>query len=234
MRIDILTLFPEMVRGALAASIPHIAEEKGVVEYHLTNFREFALGVHQAVDDRPYGGGPGMVLKPEPVFRAVREVIGRDERTPHLVLLTPSGRPFTQAIAEEFALKPRLLLLCGRYGGFDERIRIGFNWDEISVGDYVLSGGELPALLVTDAVVRLLPGALGDERSPGQDSFSSEHGGLLGWPQYTRPVEFEGMAVPEVLQSGHHAEIAKWREKQARMRTQERRPDLLSGSGEEQ
>lgn len=228
LRIDILTLFPGLVGAVLAESIPRIAREKGVVEYHLTNFRDFAQGVHQAVDDRPYGGGAGMVLKPEPVFKAVRHVLAADDRPAHMVLLTPQGRRFDQQTALELSGKQRLLMLCGRYEGYDERIRLGFGWDEISIGDYVLSGGELGALVITDAVVRLLPGVLGRDESAEEDSFGlGQHGRLLEYPHYTRPVEFEGMKVPQVLQSGHHAEIAKWRLEQARKRTRERRPDLL-------
>jgi tRNA (guanine37-N1)-methyltransferase len=228
LRIDILTLFPQLVRAVLDESIPRIAREKGAVEYHLANFRDFAKGVHQSVDDRPYGGGAGMVLKPEPVFACVRHVLAQDTRPAHLVLLTPQGRRFDQQAAIELSGKQRLLMLCGRYEGFDERIRQGFAWDEISIGDYVLSGGELAALVITDAVVRLLPGVLGEDGSAEEDSFNlGPHGRLLEYPQYTRPVEFEGMKVPEVLQSGNHALIAKWREEQARKRTKERRPDLL-------
>jgi tRNA (guanine37-N1)-methyltransferase len=232
MRIDILTLFPAMIEACLSESIPAIAREKGAVEYRVVNFRRYAEGVHQQVDDRPYGGGPGMVLKPEPVFRAVREALS--EGPARLVMLTPQGRVFNQGVAREFAREARLVLLCGRYEGFDERIRQGFAWDEVSVGDYVLSGGEIAALAVTDAVVRLLPGVLGDDASAEEESFGPGLGGnLLEYPQYTRPVEFEGMRVPDVLQSGHHAEIAKWRREQALRRTRERRPDLLESSGQD-
>lgn len=227
MRFDILTLFPAMVNACLSESIPRIAAERGAAEYHVTNFRDYATGVHQSVDDRPYGGGPGMVLKCEPLFKAVRDVQGQGE-PPHLILLTPQGRVFNQKVARELAQKPRLLMLCGRYEGFDERIRQGFEWDEISVGDFVLSGGELAALVIVDAVVRLLPGVLGDDASVHEESFGPAfEGKRLEYPQYTRPPEFEGMKVPEVLLSGHHAEIAKWRCEQALMRTQQRRPDLL-------
>jgi len=229
MRFDILTLFPAMVTAALAESIPRIAAEKGAAQYQVTNFRDYAQGVHQAVDDRPYGGGPGMVLKPEPIFRAVRDVARQVEQEPHLILLTPQGKVFNQAKARELASKPRLLLLCGRYEGFDERIRQGLEWDEISIGDFVLSGGELAALVVIDAVVRLLPGVLGDDGSTNEESFGvAFEGKRLEYPQFTRPPEFEGMKVPDVLLSGHHAEIAKWRKEQALKRTQERRPDLLT------
>lgn len=237
LRFDILTLFPSMLKAVLSESIPRIAEEKGAVEYHLHNFRDHAEGVHQAVDDRPYGGGAGMVLKPEPVFKAVRQVQSLDDRPTHMVLLSPQGRVFNQSVAQELVSRPRILMLCGRYEGFDERIRLGFDWDEISIGDYVLSGGELPALVVTDAVVRLLPGVLGDDASAEHDSFgpgleAGKAGRLLEYPHYTRPAEFEGMKVPEVLQSGHHGEIAKWRLEQARRRTIERRPDLLDEEAE--
>jgi tRNA (guanine37-N1)-methyltransferase len=244
-RFDILTLFPEMCRAVLNESMPRIAEEKGAASYHLHNFRDFAEGVHQAVDDRPYGGGPGMVLKPEPIFRCIRRALEDDPQPAHMVLLTPQGRVFNQQVAQELVEKleqtPRMLLLCGRYEGFDERIRIGWPWDEISLGDFVLSGGELAALAVVDAVVRLLPGVLGDECGAGDDSFGPALAGgdttdekLLEYPHYTRPAEFEGMKVPEVLQSGHHAEIAKWRLEQARKRTKERRPDLMSGGKADQ
>lgn len=228
MRFDILTLFPAMVQAALSEGILRIAAEKGAAEYQVTNFRDFATGVHQSVDDRPYGGGPGMVLKCEPLFKAVRDVISRNARKPHLVLLTPQGRPFKQSVARELAVKERVLLLCGRYEGFDERIRQGFAWDEISIGDFVLSGGELAALCVVDATVRLLSGVLGDESSTHEESFGTAfEGKRLEYPQYTRPPEFEGMKVPDVLISGHHAEIAKWRKQQALERTRIRRPDLL-------
>ncbi len=227
LRFDILTLFPGLCRAVLSESIPRIAAEQGAVEYHLHNFRDHAEGVHQSVDDRPYGGGAGMVLKCEPVFKCIRAVEPLGV-SPHMVLLTPQGRRFTQRVAEELAAKPRILMLCGRYEGFDERIRIGWPWDEISVGDYVLSGGELPALTLVDAIVRLLPGVLGDDQSAQQDSFGQGlQGNLLEYPQYTRPAVFEGMEVPEVLQSGHHGAIEKWRQQQARERTEKRRPDLL-------
>jgi tRNA (guanine37-N1)-methyltransferase len=228
MRFDILTLFPAMVQAALSEGILRIAAEKCLAEYHVTNFRDFATGVHQSVDDRPFGGGPGMVLKCEPLFKAVRDVIARSSIKPHLVLLTPQGRPFKQAVARELATKERILMLCGRYEGFDERIRQGFAWDEISIGDFVLSGGELAALCAVDATVRLLPGVLGDEGSTHEESFGEAfEGKRLEYPQYTRPPEFEGMKVPDVLISGHHAEIAKWRKQQTLERTKQRRPDLL-------
>jgi tRNA (guanine37-N1)-methyltransferase len=226
LRIDILTLFPGMCRAVLGESIPRIAAEQGAAEYHLHNFRDFAEGVHQSVDDRPYGGGAGMVLKCEPVFKCIRHVLPQAGQA-HMVLLTPQGRRFDQRVAEELAGKPRILMLCGRYEGFDERIRLGWPWDEISLGDFVLSGGEIAALAVVDAVVRLLPGVL-DDQSARDDSFGQGlEGRLLEYPQYTRPAVFEGMEVPQVLQSGHHGEIEKWRQQQAVKRTQQRRPDLL-------
>lgn len=236
LRFDILTLFPAMCRAVLSEGMPRIGQEQGAVEYHLHNFRDFAEGVHQSVDDRPFGGGAGMVIKCEPVFRCIRHVLPQaagHEDGAHMVLLTPQGRRFTQQVAYELAAKPRIVMLCGRYEGFDERIRIGWPWDEISVGDYVLSGGELPALTIVDAVTRLLPGVLGDELSAQEDSFGPGlgsgplQGKLLEYPHYTRPADFEGMRVPEVLQSGHHGEIEKWRSEQARKRTEQRRPDLL-------
>jgi tRNA (guanine37-N1)-methyltransferase len=244
-RFDILTLFPEMCRAVLTESIPRIAKEKGAASYHLHDFRDFAEGVHQAVDDRPYGGGPGMVLKPEPVFRCIRHVMAEDPQPARMILLTPQGRVFNQKVAAELAEglneTPRILMLCGRYEGFDERIRLGWPWDEISIGDYVLSGGELAAMVVVDAIVRLLPGVLGDDAGATDDSFGPAIAGgetpdepLLEYPHYTRPAEFEGMRVPEVLQSGHHAEIMKWRLEQSRKRTKERRPDLGNrGNGPE-
>ncbi len=216
------------MRTALGSSMPRIAEEKGVVEYHLLNYRDFATGVHQAVDDRPYGGGAGMVLKPEPIFAAIRDCQQRAETEAHMVMLTPQGRPFNQRVAEELAAKPRLLFLCGRYEGFDERIREGFAWDEISLGDFVLSGGEPAAFAIVDSIVRLLPGVLGADDGAHEESFGQGlGGGLLEYPHYTRPAEFEGMKVPEVLQSGNHGEIQKWRLKMAQKRTKKRRPDLL-------
>ena len=231
MRFDILTLFPEMVRAALSHGMTRIAEEKGAAEYRLSNFRDFAKGVHQSVDDRPYGGGPGMLIRPEPVFAAVRKALAADERPAHMVLLSPQGRRFDQRVARELAGEERVLMLCGRYEGFDERIRLGFEWDEVSIGDYILSGGELAALVVTDAVVRLLPGVLGAADGAEDESFGPE--GLLEYPQFTRPAVFEGMEVPSVLQSGHHAEIAAWRREQARKRTKKRRPDLMEDGASE-
>ncbi len=223
LRIDILTLFPEMFEGFLSESMIRIAQEKGLVDIHLTDIRDFSRDRHQKVDDKPYGGGPGMVMKVQPVVDCIEAVVDRDRRRGPIVLLTPQGQVFHQRQAQAFAEgAERLILVCGHYEGFDERIR-AFCDMELSIGDYVLSGGEVPAMVVTDAVVRLVPGVLGDENSPRDESFSD---GYLEYPQYTRPAEFRGMTVPEILLSGHHAEIEKWRREQARLRTRQRRPDL--------
>lgn len=203
----ILTLFPEALRPYLEESILGIAQARGKLEVELLDFRDFATDRHRSVDDRPFGGGPGMVLMPQPIFDAV-ETTERKYGAFHKILLSPRGRTFTQQKARELAHEPRLLFLCGRYEGFDERIRQGMEWDEISVGDYVLAGGELPALTVLEATTRLLPGVLGCEQSAVQESFEN---GLLDYPQYTRPREFRGMAVPEVLISGDHGAVARWR-----------------------
>ena len=224
MRIDVLTLFPEVMTPFFAASIIGRAQAAGVAKVECTNIRDFAKGVRRSVDDRPFGGGPGMVMMCGPVFDAVEAVEARDDQKATRILLTPQGEPFTQRIAEELVGAPRLLVICGHYEGFDERIRLGLSPREISVGDYVLSGGEPAAMVLVDAVVRLLPGALGDETSPVEESFSQ---GLLEYPQYTRPREFRGMEVPEVLLSGNHAQIEQWRRAESIRRTQERRPDLL-------
>ncbi len=227
MRIDILTLFPEMFNAVLGTSIPKRAAQKGLVSYHLTNIRDFATDAHKSVDDKPFGGGPGMVMMCQTLFDAV-ESIERQDAAPDKsrcvrVLLTPQGRLFDQSVAEELAAKDRLLLIAGHYEGFDERISEGLKPMEISIGDYILSGGELAAMVVVDAIVRLLPGALGAEDGAADETFA---GGLLEHPQYTRPREFRGMAAPDVLLSGNHAEIAKWRLEQRLERTQQRRPDL--------
>lgn len=221
MKIDVLTLFPAMFAGPLDESIIQRARTNGALDLKIHNLRDYTHDRHKTVDDRPFGGGPGMLLKPEPIFEAVEALGG--ERT-RVVLLTPAGRPFTQAIARELATKEHLLLICGSYEGFDERIREHLADDELSIGDYVLTNGALPAMVIIDTVTRLLPGVLGDDESAHEESFSRE---LLEYPHYTRPAEFRGMKVPEVLLSGNHAEIAKWREEQARLRTKERRPDLL-------
>ncbi len=223
MRIDVITLFPEVFAGFLACGIPRIAQEKGLVQVNFVNLRDYADDERGTVDDRPFGGGPGMVLMCKPVFAAV-EAVAAGDADARLIMLSPQGERFTQAAARELALEKRLVLLAGRYEGFDERIRVGLRPREISIGDYVLSGGEVPAMVLIDSVVRLLPGALGDERSAEEESFSK---GLLEYPHYTRPREFRGMAAPDVLLSGNHGEIAKWRAAQSLERTRERRKDLL-------
>ena len=222
-RIDILTLFPEMFVPFLGTSIPKRAADKGLVEYRLTNIRDFATDAHQSVDDKPFGGGPGMVMMCPTMFDAVEAVEKQDPRPATRILLTPQGRLFDQGVAQELAACERLLLVAGRYEGFDERIVAGLEPLELSIGDYVLSGGELAAMVVVDAVVRLLPGALGAETGAADESFAD---GLLEYPQYTRPRDFRGMAVPDVLLSGDHAAIAKWRSEQRKSRTKDRRPDL--------
>jgi tRNA (guanine37-N1)-methyltransferase len=221
MKIDVLTLFPAMFAGPLDESIVQRARKSGAVELTVRNLRDYTHDRHKTVDDRPFGGGPGMLLKPEPVFEAVEALAGEKTR---VTLLSPAGRKFDQAIARELAQVEHLLLICGSYEGFDERIREQLADDELSIGDYVLTNGALPAMVVIDAVTRLLPGVLGDDESSRDESFSEA---LLEYPHYTRPAEFRGMKVPEVLLSGNHAEIAKWRAEQARQRTKERRPDLL-------
>lgn len=221
MEFDILTLFPRMFEGPLDESILKRAREKGLVQIRVHNLREFTHDKHHVVDDKPYGGGPGMLMKPEPIFEAVEKL---QRAGSCVVLMTPQGMPFTQKRAQEFAEKPHLIVICGHYEGVDERVREMLVDEEVSIGDYVLTSGALAAAVVVDAVVRLLPGVLGGEQSAGDDSFA---GGLLEGPQYTRPPEFRGMRVPDVLLSGDHAAIAKWRAGQARQRTKERRPDLL-------
>lgn len=223
LRIDILTLFPEMFAPVLGTSIPKRAAEKGLVSYQLTNLRDFATDAHKSVDDKPFGGGPGMVMMCPVVFDAVEAIERQDPRPAMRILLSPQGRLFDQAVAEELAKQERILLIAGHYEGFDERIVEGLKPMELSVGDYVLSGGELPAMVVIDAIVRLLPGALGAEHGAADETFA---GGLLEHPQYTRPREFRGAGVPEVLLSGNHRLIANWRLEQRKIRTQQRRPDL--------
>ncbi|GAC43101.1 tRNA (guanosine(37)-N1)-methyltransferase TrmD [Paenibacillus popilliae] len=262
MRIDVLTIFPEMCEGVFRSSILGKAQDKGLVTLNAVNFRDYSGNKHLTVDDYPYGGGGGMVLKPEPIFAAVEAVIvqAEAERTPlpqegqapaaddpdvlkvphgsdglngqnrlgrkrpRVILMCPQGEPFTQAKAEELAQESHLILVCGHYEGYDERIREHLVTDELSMGDYVLTGGELPAMVVTDSVVRLLPGVLGNESSAVTDSFST---GLLEYPHYTRPADFRGWTVPDVLLSGHHAKVEQWRKEQSLRRTVERRPDLL-------
>jgi tRNA (guanine37-N1)-methyltransferase len=225
MRIDILTLFPLVFESPLACSILKRAQDRGIVEISITNIRDFAADRYKKVDDKPYGGGPGMVMMPGPVFACFEHVEKLFPQRGRVILLTPQGQKFDQAKALELSKENRLILLAGRYEGFDERIRIGLGAEQISIGDYVLSGGEPAVLVIIDAVVRLLAGALGDEDSAKDDSFSA---GLLEYPQYTRPEDFRGMKVPEVLLSGDHAKIARWRAQQSLERTKKQRPDLLS------
>ncbi|OWA33881.1 tRNA (guanosine(37)-N1)-methyltransferase TrmD [Saccharibacillus sp. O16] len=258
MRIDVLTLFPEMFEGVFNASILGKARDKGIVELSAINFRQYSTNKHGQVDDTPYGGGGGMVLKPEPIFDAVEDLLRKREEglavaeeaaahsqqdlssvdreaevsaahpastsRPRIVLLCPQGETFTQKKAEEFSREDHLIFICGHYEGYDERIRTGLVTDEISIGDYVLTGGELPAMVMIDSTVRLLPGVLGNENSAVTDSFST---GLLEYPHYTRPTEYRGMKVPDILLSGHHANIESWRRRESLRRTLERRPDLL-------
>ncbi|SDT45270.1 tRNA (guanine37-N1)-methyltransferase [Paenibacillaceae bacterium GAS479] len=260
MRIDVLTLFPEMFHGVFGASILGKARDKGIVSLNAVNFRDYANNKHNTVDDYPYGGGGGMVLKAEPVFSAVEDLLRTDaqldeltdeqlsqqrdeqsdvqtdvkdrvqpersaaEKAPRIILMCPQGQPFTQRKAEELAAEDRLIFICGHYEGYDERIREHLVTDELSIGDYVLTGGELPAMVMIDSVVRLLPGVLGNESSAVTDSYST---GLLEYPHYTRPASFRGWEVPEVLLSGHHSRIDQWRREQSLLRTLQRRPDLL-------
>jgi tRNA (guanine37-N1)-methyltransferase len=254
MRFDILTLFPEMFPGYLSQSLLKLAIDNGLVGVHLHNLRDWATSKHRVVDDRPYGGGPGMVLRAEPVVDCVESVqaglappnpadaeaawrklghlnneIREPDQTPekgHLIMLTPQGRRLTQRVVEELATKRRLVLLCGRYEGFDDRVRQLLEPDEISIGDYVLGGGEVAAMVVVDSVIRLIPGVLGHERSAVEDSFSDEDRWLEG-PQFTRPREYRGLTVPEVLLGGNHAEIAAWRKQESLEKTRTRRADLL-------
>ncbi len=220
MKIDVLTLFPGMFKGPLDESILKRARESGRLSVAIHNLRDYAHDRHRTVDDRPFGGGPGMLLKPEPLFEAVEGLSGPQTR---VVLMTPSGQPFSQRVAQELVLCEHLLLICGSYEGVDERVREALVDDELTIGDYVLTNGALPAMVVIDVVARLIPGVLGDDESAKEESFSR---GLLEYPHYTRPAEFRGMKVPEVLLSGHHAEIEKWRQEQARRLTRQRRPDL--------
>jgi tRNA (guanine37-N1)-methyltransferase len=224
LRIDILTLFPEMFAAVLGTSIPKRAAEKNLVSYHLTNIRAFATDAHQSVDDKPFGGGPGMVMMAPVLFDAVEHVERQDARPATRILLSPQGERLDQRIVEELVAQERLLLIAGHYEGFDERIIDGLRPREISIGDYVLSGGELPAMVLIDAIVRLLPGAIGAENGTADESFGDD--GLLEHPQYTRPREYRGMNVPDMLLSGNHQAIAKWRAEQRKLRTQARRPDL--------
>ncbi|MFI2856752.1 tRNA (guanosine(37)-N1)-methyltransferase TrmD [Paenibacillus sp. JSM ZJ436] len=223
MKVDVLTLFPEMFTGVFGTSILGKAAEKGIVSLQAINFRDYAGNKHGQVDDTPYGGGGGMVLKPDAIFAAV-EALQQSSSPARIILLCPQGQPFTQSKAEELSKEDHLVFICGHYEGYDERIRKHLVTDELSIGDYVLTGGELPAMVMIDSVVRLLPGVLGNESSAITDSFST---GLLEYPHYTRPAEFRGWKVPDVLLSGHHAHIETWRREQALRRTWERRPELL-------
>lgn len=225
-RFDVFTLFPEVFDPYLQASILQRAIQRELVEVQLHNIRDWTTDRHHVTDDEPYGGGGGMVMKPEPIFTAVEGVLGTAPACP-VILLTPQGRRFTQSVAQELARLPHLAILCGRYEGVDERVRLHLVTDEISIGDFVLTGGELPALVLIDAITRLIPGVLGDPEGAQDDSHAS---GLLEYPHYTRPAEFRGWRVPEVLLSGDHARIARWRREQALLRTWQRRPDLLANA----
>lgn len=223
MKIEILTLFPEMFPGYLNNSILQRAQDAGLLQVALHNIRDFTHDKHHITDEPPYGGGGGMVLKPDPIFSAVEAVLDSHDLTP-VILLTPQGRPFTQRVAQELAGEDRLMLLCGRYEGVDERVRQHLVTDEISIGDYVLTGGELAAMVIVDTVARMIPGVLGAQGAADQDSYAT---GILEGPHFTRPEQFRGWLVPEVLRSGHQANILRWRRQQALRRTWQRRPDLL-------
>ena len=228
MRFDILTLFPEMFESYLGQGHLKLAIERGLVDIERHNFREFAPGNRRQVDDKPFGGGPGMLLMCQPVFDCVEAVQAQGNAPGRLLMMTPQGRKLDQGLVEELAQEPRLLLLCGRYEGFDDRIRQGLQPMEVSVGDFICNGGEVPAMLIIDAVIRLIPGVLGDETSSRYDSFSQS--GLLEHPQFTRPREFRGMTVPDVLISGDHKKIEEWQQEQSLRRTAERRGDLLDAA----
>jgi tRNA (guanine37-N1)-methyltransferase len=224
MKIDVFTLFPEVMETYLRSSILGRAHNAGLLVVNLHNIRDYTTDKHRTTDDEPFGGGGGMIMKPEPIFAAVETVLGNHSAEAPVILLTPQGRLFSQSVAKELAQHPRLALICGRYEGVDERVREHLATDEISIGDYVLTGGELPALIMIDAVARLIPGALGDSEAPQKDSHTR---GLLEYPHYTRPAIFRGWEVPDVLRSGDHARIDAWRREQSLIRTVQRRPDLL-------
>ncbi|ARF18959.1 MULTISPECIES: tRNA (guanosine(37)-N1)-methyltransferase TrmD [Sporosarcina] len=224
MKIDVLSLFPEMFEGVLQSSIMKKAQEQQAASFTVTDFRDYSTNKHKKVDDYPYGGGAGMVLKPEPLFAAVEAVTNTSNSKPRVILMCPQGERFTQKKAEELAKEQHLVFICGHYEGYDERIREHLVTDEISLGDFVLTGGEVASMAIIDSVVRLLPDVLGNDQSAVHDSFST---GMLEHPQYTRPATFNGLEVPPVLLSGNHAEIEKWREEQAFIRTAQRRPELL-------
>ena len=225
MKFDIVTIFPAMVRGPLSEGVVGRGMDRGLLDVRVHDLRDYTTDRHRVVDDMPFGGGPGMVLKPEPLFRAVEQVKAERGAPGAVILTSPDGRRLTHGEAERLRSLGHIVILCGRYEGVDERVRRHLATDEISIGDYVLSGGELPALVIVDAVARLVPGVVGDEQSVARDSFAR---GLLDFPQYTRPADFRGMAVPAVLLSGHHREIERWRRREVLARTLERRPDLLA------
>jgi tRNA (guanine37-N1)-methyltransferase len=224
MKFDVVTIFPRMIEAGLAEGVVGRGREQGLIDVAVHDLREFTVDRHRSVDDMPYGGGPGMVMKPEPLVRAVEHLRATRGAPDAIVLLTPQGRRFDQAEAVRLSRLGHVVLLCGRYEGMDERVKTLVGGEELSIGDYVLSGGEMPALAVVDAVSRLIPGVVGDRQSVDEDSFSK---GLLDHPHYTRPVEFGGLAVPDVLLSGHHADVRRWRRRAALERTLDRRPDLL-------
>jgi tRNA (guanine37-N1)-methyltransferase len=224
-KVDVVTIFPKMVEAGLAEGVVGRARTAGLLDIVIHNLRDFTTDKHHVVDDVPFGGGPGMVMKPEPFFAALDAIRARRGTPDAVILMSPAGERFTQQGAKRLATLGHIVLLCGRYEGIDERVREALATEEISIGDYVLSGGEVPALVVIDAVARLRPGVVGDDQSVEADSFTR---GLLDYPHYTRPAEYEGRPVPEVLLSGHHAEIRRWRRETALQRTQERRPDLLA------
>lgn len=223
LKIDIITIFPEIFKAVLNESILKRAQQKKKIKVDIYDLRDYADDIHRKVDDRPFGGGPGMVLRPEPVFKVISEIKEKDSKS-KVVLLTPQGYKFKQNKALKLACEKHLVFICAHYEGIDERVRLKLVDEEISIGDYILTGGELPALVVIDALVRLLPGVLGDASSAGSDSFSDN---LLEYPQYTRPADFHGMKVPEILISGNHALIEKWRKEQSFIRTEKKRPDLI-------
>jgi tRNA (guanine37-N1)-methyltransferase len=226
-KFDVVTIFPRMVQAALAEGVVGRAIGRGLLDVRVHDLRDFTSDRHRVVDDTPFGGGPGMVMKPEPFFRAVEHIATERGRPSAVVLPTPQGRTFTHEVAREMSGLDHLVVLCGRYEGIDDRVRAALATDEVSIGDYVLSGGELPALVIVDAVARLVPGTVGDEQSVREDSFVR---GVLDYPHYTRPAEFRGHDVPAVLLSGHHEEVRRWRRREALSRTLERRPDLLAGA----
>ncbi len=232
MRFDVLTLFPGLFDGYLQQGLLKKAIDAKLVDIQLRDFRNWTKNKHRSVDDTPYGGGPGMLIRCEPVFDCVEAVQAEEQQPGRLIMLTPQGRKLDQGLVEELSKEQRLLLLCGRYEGFDDRISQGLKPLEVSAGDFICNGGEVPAMLIIDSVIRLIPGVLGDEMSARDDSFSPSKmaAGMLEFPQYTRPREYRGMNVPDILLSGNHQAIAKWREEQSLERTRQRRSDLLSGS----